>query len=133
MNSMKAGTKIGLFAAVLAASTAWYWFQLTRQVALPEDRTGFVVAFLSSVFLGVMAFVKRTGWLGAIPPVFAIVVGLFLPATMMISEQVVARDVAIDVGETMPRFKSVDDRGAEFDSRSLNGHLVLIKFFRAHW
>lgn len=133
MNSMKAGTKIGLFAAVLAASTAWYWFQLTRQVALPEDRTGFVVAFLSCVFLGVMAFVKRTSWLGAIPPVFAIVVGLFLPATMMISEQVVARDVAIDVGETMPRFKSVDDRGAQFDSRSLNGHLVLIKFFRAHW
>ena len=133
MNRMKLGTKIGLLAALLAASTAWYWFQLTRQVALPEDRTGVVVVFLTGVFLGVMAFVKRTSWLGAVPPLFAIVVGLFLPVTMMISEQVVARDVAIDVGEKIPRFRSVVDNGTEFDSRSLNGHLVLIKFFRAHW
>ena len=130
---MKPGTKIGLLAALLAASTAWYWFHLIREVALPEDRTGFVVVFLVSVCLGVLAFVKRTSWVGAVPPVFAIVVGLFLPATMMISEQVVARDVAIEVGDRMPRFTSIEDSGAEFDSRSLNGHLVLIKFFRAHW
>ena len=130
---MKLGTKIGLLAAAVAAITAWYWFHLTREVALPEDRTGFVVVFLASVCLGVMAFVKRTGWLGAVPPIFAIVVGLFFPATMMISEQVVARDSAIEVGDKIPRFVSVDDSGAEFDSRSLNGHLVLIKFFRAHW
>lgn len=130
---MKPGTKIGLLAALLAASTAWYWFHLTREVALPEDRTGFVVVFLVSVCLGVLAIVKRTSWVGAVPPVFAILVGLFLPATMMISEQVVARDVAIEVGDRIPRFTSIEDSGAEFDSRSLNGHLVLIKFFRAHW
>ena len=130
---MKLGTKIGLLAAAVAGLTAWYWFHLTREVALPEDRTGFVVVFLASVCLGVLAFVKRTGWLGAVPPMFAIVVGLFFPATMMISEQVVARDSAIEVGDKIPRFVSVDDSGAEFDSRSLNGHLVLIKFFRAHW
>ena len=133
MATMKPGTKIGLLAALLAASTAWYWFHLIREVALPEDRTGFVVVFLASVCLGVFAFVKRTSWVGAVPPVFAIVVGLFLPATMMISEQVVARDVAIEVGDRIPRFTSIEDSGAEFDSRSLNGHLVLIKFFRAHW
>lgn len=133
MATMKPGTKIGLLAALLAASTAWYWFHLIREVALPEDRTGFVVVFLVSVCLGVLAFVKRTSWVGAVPPVFAIVVGLFLPATMMISEQVVARDVAIEVGDRIPRFTSIEDSGAEFDSRSLNGHLVLIKFFRAHW
>ena len=133
MANMKQGTKIGLLAAAVAAITAWYWFHLTREVALPEDRTGFVVVFLASVCLGVLAFVKRTGWLGAVPPIFAIVVGLFFPATMMISEQVVARDSAIEVGDRIPRFVSVDDSGAEFDSRSLNGHLVLIKFFRAHW
>lgn len=133
MENMKPGTKIGLLAAAVAAITAWYWFHLTREVALPEDRTGFVVVFLASVCLGVLAFVKRTGWLGAVPPIFAIVVGLFFPATMMISEQVVARDSAIEVGDKIPRFVSVDDSGAEFDSRSLNGHLVLIKFFRAHW
>lgn len=133
MNDMKLGTKIGLVAAILAAFTTWYWFHLTREVALPEDRTFFVIAFLSCVVLGVAAFIKRTSWFGAVPPVFAIAVGLFFPATMMISEQVVARDSAIEVGDTIPRFISVDDSGTEFDSRSLNSHLVLIKFFRAHW
>ena len=133
MENMKPGTKIGLLAAAVAAITVWYWFHLTREVALPEDRTLFVIAFLSCVVLGVAAFIKRTSWFGAVPPLFAIAVGLFLPATMMISEQVVARDSAIEVGDKIPRFISVDDSGAEFDSRSLNGHLVLIKFFRAHW
>ena len=59
MNDMKPGTKIGLLAAVLAASTAWYWFHLCPQVALPEDRTGFVVAFLACVCLGVLALVNE--------------------------------------------------------------------------
>ena len=130
---MRLGTKIGLLAAAVAALTAWYWFHLTGNVALPEDRTAFVVVFLGCVVLGVAAFVKRTSWLGTLPPLFAIAVGLFFPYTMMISEQVVSPEVAIEVGDTIPRFTSIDDKGAEFDSRSLNGHLVLIKFFRAHW
>jgi len=133
MNSLKSGTKIGLLAAAIAGLAAWYWFRLTESVALPDDRTVFVLVFLGCVGLGVAAFVKRTSWLGALPPLFAIAVGLFFPFTMMISEQVVSPEVAIEVGDTIPRFTSIDDKGAEFDSRSLNGHLVLIKFFRAHW
>ena len=39
---------------------------------------------------------------------------------------------AIQVGDTIPRFTAPDGRGETFDSASLNGHLVLIKFFRAH-
>jgi hypothetical protein len=133
MRKIKLGTKIGVFAAILAALTAWYWFHLTGQVALPSDRTGFALVFLLCAVLGVLAFIKRTSWLGAVPPVFAIVVGLFFPATMLISEQVISPDAAIEVGDRIPRFTSIDDAGVEFDSRSLNGHLVLIKFFRAHW
>ena len=133
MTKIKLGTKIGFFAAILAALTAWYWFHLTGQVALPSDRTGFALVFLLCAVLGVLAFIKRTSWLGAVPPVFAIVVGLFFPATMLISEQVISPDAAIEVGDRIPRFTSIDDAGVEFDSRSLNGHLVLIKFFRAHW
>ena len=133
MAEINLGTKIGLVAAVLAGSTTWYWFHLTGQVALPSDRTGFAAVLLLCACLGVTAFIKRTSWLGAVPPIFAIVVGLFFPGTMLISEQIVSPEVAIEVGDTIPRFTSVDDAGVEFDSRSLNGHLVLIKFFRAHW
>ena len=133
MTKIKLGTKIGLFAAVLAGLTTRYWFHLTGQVALPSDRTGFALVFLLCAVLGVLAFIKRTSWLGAVPPVFAIVVGLFFPATMLLSEQVISPDAAIEVGDRIPRFTSIDDAGVEFDSRSLNGHLLLIKFFRAHW
>jgi cytochrome oxidase Cu insertion factor (SCO1/SenC/PrrC family) len=91
------------------------------------------LVFLLCAVLGVLAFIKRTSWLGAVPPLFAIVVGLFFPGTMLISEQIISPDAAIEVGDRIPRFTSIDDAGVEFDSRSLNGHLVLIKFFRAHW
>ena len=116
-------------------------FQLSSRVAsvrhedqaffddIPSDHPIFGNENLTEI----LAFVKRTSWWGVLPPLFAIAVGLFFPFTMMISEQVVARDSAIEVGDTIPRFVSVDDSGTDFDSRSLNGHLVLIKFFRAHW
>ena len=130
---MKTGTKIALVAAVIAAVTARYWFYLTAEVALPTDRTGFVIVFLSAAALGVYALIKRTSWLGAIPAVFAIVVGAFLPFTVSISTQIVERDSVIEVGDSMPQFTSIDGQGQAFDSASLNGHLVLIKFFRAHW
>jgi hypothetical protein len=42
----KTGTKIGLAAATIAVVTAWYWFYLVDEVALPSDRSLFVVLFL---------------------------------------------------------------------------------------
>jgi cytochrome oxidase Cu insertion factor (SCO1/SenC/PrrC family) len=89
--------------------------------------------FLFAAALGVFALVKRTSWLGAIPPIFAIVIGVFLPLTVSVSTQIVERDSVIEVGDAIPQFKSIDGQGQAFDSASLNGHLVLIKFFRAHW
>ena len=130
---MKAGTKIAIVAAVIAAATARYWFYLAAEVSLPTDRTGFVIVFLSAAALGIYALIKRTSWLGVIPAVFAIVVGAFLPFTVAISEQIVGRDSVIEVGDAMPQFTSINGQGQAFDSSSLNGHLVLIKFFRAHW
>ena len=133
MKPMKAGTKIGLAAFVLALATARYWFYLASEVALPESRVWFVVAFLLAASLGVYAFVKRTSWLGAIPPIGAIVIGLFLPFTIAVSSQSVEANRVIAVGDTIPSFSAIDGSNNAFDSSSLNGHLVLIKFFRAHW
>ena len=133
VKAMKPGTKIAIVAAVIAAATARYWFYLAAEVSLPTDRTGFVIVFLSAAALGIYALIKRTSWLGVIPAVFAIVVGAFLPFTVAISEQIVERDSVIEVGDAIPQFTSIDGQGQAFDSASLNGHLVLIKFFRAHW
>ncbi len=130
---MKAGTKVGILALALAVGTVALWFYLTRQVNLPDDRTPFVIAFLCAAGLGIFAFVKGTSFIGAIPPLLAIVIGLFLPFTIYVSPQTLDTAEVIKVGDTIPHFTALDDKGTTFDSATLRGNLVLIKFFRGHW
>jgi len=130
---MKTGTKIGLLALALAFGTVALWSYLIRQVSIPEDKTAFIVAFVSAAVLGVTALVKGTSLPGAVPAVLAVFIGCLLPFTMSIAPQVVVVADVIKVGDTLPHFTAPDDRGQIFDSKSLYGHLVLIKFFRAHW
>ncbi len=128
----KIGTAMGFLATVLAVVTLFLWRQQINVVAIPEDRTLFVVAFLSATVLGVASFVVGTRWYGGIAALPGILIGLLVPFTVSISEQIVA-DNPIAVGDTIPRFIAIDDEGERFDSHSLNGHITLIKFFRAHW
>ena len=130
---MKTGTKLGLAGLALAIGAVALWFYLVRQVNLPEDRTGFVLVFLSAAGLGVAAYVKGTSIPGAIPAALAILIGLFLPFTIYISAQAPEADKLIKIGDSIPYFTALDDQEKTFDSNSLNDHLVLIKFFRAHW
>jgi hypothetical protein len=134
MNDMKQkpGTKLGLAALGIAVAFFVGWFAVNRQVGIPEDRTFFVIGFVLAVALGVAAFVRGTKWYGGMAAVIAILIGIFLPFTMAISRQDVAAG-AIQVGDKIPHFEAVDEFGERFDSARLHGHLVLIKFFRAHW
>lgn len=129
---MKTGTKLGISALVLAVATFATWGYHIRQVDIPENRTLFVVVFLVAAALGVSAYIKRTGLFGGVAAAGAIFIGLLLPFTIAISPQEASANV-IKVGDTIPHFTASDDKGNVFDSKSLNGHLVLIKFFRAHW
>ena len=130
---MLLGTKLGISAFILALLTVVLWFYLTSQVALPNDRSGFVIAWVVSASLAVFALIKGTTLLGGVPPTLAIIVSSFLTFTIYISPQKVEMASVIKVGYIIPQFRAVDDSGGRFDSKSLNGHLVLIKFFRAHW
>ena len=129
---MKTGTKLCLLALVVAIGCAVLWFYQARLVDIPENRTAFVVVFLTAVALGIAALVKGAGWVGRIAAVVAIFIGTLLPFTVSISEQEVASN-AIRVGDTLPSFSAPDDRGELFDSERLRGNPILIKFFRAHW
>ena len=129
---MRVGTILGIAALLLAGATAVYWFSLARQVSLPEDRSAFVVTWLFAASLGVTAFFKRPGILGGIPATLSIIIGLFLPFSIYVSPQTLG-DGIIKVGDPLPHFSAPTDKGEIFDSESLSGHLVLIKFFRAHW
>ena len=128
----KVGTILGVAAFVIAASTARLWFWRVDDVAIPENRAIFVVAFLSAVLLGIGAFVLKTRWFGALPALAGIVIGGFLPFSVAISQQEVAAN-GIQVGDTIPRFAALDENEVRFDSASLSGKRVLMKFFRGHW
>ncbi len=128
----KPGTKLGIAALALAVGTAVAWFRTNSALGIPEDRTVFVLGFLLAAALGVGAFLRGTKWYGGIAALVGIGLGVFLPYTMYISPQQLGPD-AIRVGDSIPAFTAVDEFGKAFDSESLQGHLVLIKFFRAHW
>lgn len=130
---MKTGTKFGIVALALAVGTTLLWFRLTNTVGLPDSRAGFVVAWLGAVALGVFAFVRGTSIPGALPPVLGMLISGFLLFTVYISPQTLDTARSIKVGDTIPHFTAPDGKGQIFDSDALNGHLVLIKFFRAHW
>ena len=129
---MKIGAKLGIAALVVALVCLRLWFRAIAQVELPEDRTAYFIAFLTAAALGISAFIKGPGRIGGLAAIPAIVIGLFFPFTVSISEQILPPN-AIQVGETIPNFSAPDDRGELFDSAQLRGNPVLIKFFRAHW
>ena len=131
MNSKRRWNGIGIAAPVLAIGCTMLWFGQARAVDIPENRALFVAVWLAAAALGIAALVKA-GWIGRIAAVPAVVVGLFLPFTVSISEQILPPG-SIRVGETIPTFSAPDDRGEMFDSARLRGNPVLIKFFRAHW
>ncbi len=128
----KLGTALGLCAPLLAAGATMLWFRQVRLVAIPENRSLFVAAWILAIALGLAAFVQRTRWFGGIAAVLGIGIGALLLFTVAISRQEVAPN-SIRVGETMPQFTALDERGERFDSASLAGELVLLKFFRGHW
>lgn len=128
----KLGTVFGLSALIVAVITVLLWFRQVNLVALPEDRTWFVLNFVLAALLGIAAFVCKTRWYGGVTAIGGLLVALFMVATIYISPQQVA-DNPIRVGDTIPQFVALNDDGERFNSNQLAGKPALIKFFRGHW
>ena len=127
----KLGTTLGFAALAIALITVALWSQQIERVAIPEDRTMFVAAFVAAAVLGLSAFVVGTRWYGGVAAVLALFVGALLPLTVAVSRQDAPK--AIAVGDIIPPFQAVDAQGELFDAERLHGHILLVKFFRAHW
>jgi hypothetical protein len=123
---------MGLASLVVAAASTCLWILALKRVAIPQNRGGFVAAWLVATGLGVAALAGDPGWLGGIPASLAVIASTFFLLTIAIGGQRVGED-AIRVGDTIPRFSATDEHGQTFDSATLAGHRVLIKFFRGHW
>ncbi len=126
------GTALGFVALLGIVCSGVLWFRAMGAVSLPANRSGFVAAWLGCGALGIAAIAQGPGWVGGVPAVLSIIGASFFLFTVTISRQQVKAD-AIRVGATLPDFSAADENGEAFDSSSLAGHPVLIKFFRGHW
>jgi hypothetical protein len=126
------GTSLGFASLLVMAISLAHWFRAMGRVAIPKNRGAYLATLGLAAGLGVAALLGEPGWLGGIPAgigIFGSVMFFFL---VSISRQKVGAG-AIRVGATIPDFRAPDEHGQSFDSRSLAGHPVLIKFFRGHW
>lgn len=123
-------TALAAFALVVASGALW--FRRAFQLRLPRNRSAYVAVWLLGGALGVLAFAQGAGWGAGLPAGLAILGSAFFCLTVAVSRQQVAAD-AVTVGAMLPAFRAPDEHGALFDSASLLGHPVLIKFFRGHW
>lgn len=120
---------LGLLAFV-GATVAW--FRRVQRVAIPDNRLVFLVVWLLALALGISSFFSAgTSWLTGIFAGIAIFGGgAFLTLYALGGQRA---NNPISVGDPMPSFSAVDSNRANFDSASLAGSPVLLKFFRGHW
>lgn len=123
---------LGFASLAVTAVAVFFWFRAIRRVEIPDDRRPFVGAWALAVALGITALLGSPGIIGRAPAIFGLGTAVVFLFTVAISRQKLGVD-AIRVGDRIPSFTAIDENGAAFDSESLSGHLVLIKFFRAHW
>ena len=127
------GDALAFLAFGVAVATTARWFRLAYRVELPENRSGFVAAWLLGAALGATAlWVGTSGWLAGSPAGLSIVIGLFLLFTVSVSRQVATAD-GVAVGAPLASFQALDEHDEVFDSKQLEGKPVLLKFFRGHW
>jgi len=123
---------IGGIALLVAGATTAVWFHAAVTLHLPRNRSGFVVGWVLGALLGLVALVGDPGWAGGGAAALAAAMSCFLVFTVAVSRQEVGED-AIRVGDALPSFRAPDEHGAVFDSASLSGQRILLKFFRGHW
>ena len=117
--------------AVMVATTAT-WFKRIEQVAIPDNRLGFLAMWLLAALLGVSSFFTAgAGWLSGIFAAVGILVGGGFLVLYALGKQ--GEDQPIQVGDSMPAFTALDGDKNLYDSSVLNDSPVLIKFFRGHW
>jgi len=126
------GAAFAFLAFALVLGTGVVWFRRAHAVNLPENRTGFVMAMVLGIAIGIAAMLSAPGWLGGVAASLAILAGGFFLFTVAISAQK-GSSGAFALGQPVPDFTAPDENGEPFALASLAGRPFLLKFFRGHW
>ncbi len=121
---------LGLLGLLVILGTAGTWFWRAWRVNIPTSTPyPFIILWALGLVLGFVALVGGTesGYAA-----WAVGVGIALLYLIFTGAQKVS-DTMVSVGDKIPAFTATDDQGEPFDSSSLAGSRVLIKFFRGHW
>ncbi len=121
---------IGMTSLLVVLGTTGLWFIRCFQVRIPRSTPyPYILSWAIGVILGGIALAQGADGSSAS---WAVGVGATLLFLVFTGAQKVGEDT-IKVGDTIPAFSGVDDQGTPFNSSSLAGKRVLIKFFRGHW
>lgn len=121
---------LGLLGLLVVLATVGSWFWRAWRVNIPTSTPyAFIGLWALGVVLGIAALTGETpssyAW-------WAIGLGFILLYLVFTGGQKVS-DSLVNVGDSIPAFRAITDQGETFDSSSLAGSRVLIKFFRGHW
>ena len=121
----------GLGLVIMVITTAM-WFRLAANVAIPDNRTPFLMLWGLAAVLGVSSFFgNNSGLLSGNFGTLATLGGAGLLILYMLRKQGVGEPIS--VGDKIPAFSGVNEKGKEFDSNGMSGAPILLKFFRGHW
>ncbi len=115
------------FVIVMATLARWGW--LLWNVKIPKSPIVFQALWATGLLMGALSIYQGYDNALASWAVGVALVLLFLSST---GKQRVDGDMIV-VGNTIPAFSAPDQGNATFDSASLAGSRVLLKFFRGHW
>jgi hypothetical protein len=115
------------FVIVMATLARWGW--LLWNVKIPKSPIVFQALWAAGLLLGALSIYQ--GYDNALAS-WAVGVGLVFLFLSSTGKQRVDGDM-VAVGDTIPAFSAPDHGNATFDSASLAGSRVLLKFFRGHW
>ncbi|MCA9665620.1 MAG: hypothetical protein KC503_08525 [Myxococcales bacterium] len=129
---------LGGAAALIAFGTFTVYLASIPRGKVPARPVGSVVLQVLALLAAIAALIVATRVAGTslgatiAPSATAMVLsGLFL--YLLSQRKTPVGKLAVAVGDTLLPFTSKDQRGAPFDSASLDGKRVLLKFFRGHW
>lgn len=118
----------GLIGLVIIALTTLTWFTLAWRVSIPRSTLAFKLGWGAGLLLGIVAVVVEPD--DALAP-WTIALGVMF--LYLVSTGAQRAQQGVEVGDVLPAFSATTDSEELFDSASLAGSRVLLKFFRGHW